>query len=131
MRGSEEDRERPAFRLAHHGSPVAADRVHDRANVVHAHLERGGARDAVRHAHTPLVEQDQTCELREALAVSAELRQLPVDLEMRVGALHVDEVDGPVPDDAVRDVDVAAAREPDLGHAERLPDFRSDRARSL
>jgi len=37
-----------------------------------------------------------------------------------VGALHIDEVDRAVADDAVGDMDVAAAGEPNVRHADRL-----------
>ena len=125
MRCREQHREWAALRLAHDGGSVASDRIHDRPNVVHSLLEGGRTRHAVRHAHSALVEEDQACELTQPLAVAPELRKLPVHLEVRHGALDVDEVDGSVADDAVRDVDVAAAREPDLGHtreAARLPE---------
>jgi len=42
------------------------------------------------------------------------------DLKMRVCALDVDEVDRTVADDAVGDIDVTAAREPDLRHPRRV-----------
>lgn len=72
--------------------------------------------DAIRHAHAPLVEQDQAAELAEALAVPPERRQLPVDVQVRERALDVDEVDRAVADDAIRDIDVPARRESNLGH---------------
>ena len=117
MRGCEEHGERAAFRLPHHGRALAADRVHDGANVVHSLLERGRTRNAVRHPHAALVEEDQPRELAEALAVPTELRELPADLQVRVRTLRVDEVDRAVAHDAVRDVDVAAPGEAHFGHA--------------
>ena len=117
MRRGEQHRERAAFRLAHHRGPLAADGVQDRADVVHPLLERRRAGDAVGHAHPALVEEDQARELGQALAVAPELRQLPADLEVREATLGVDEVDGPVADDAVGDVDVATASDLHIGHA--------------
>jgi hypothetical protein len=112
----EEHRERAALGLAHHRRTLASDRVHDRPDVVHALLERRRAWHAVRHSHPTLVEEAQPRELGEPLAVAPELRELPVDLEMRQGTLDVDEVDRPVADDAIGDVDVAAACEAHVGH---------------
>ncbi len=120
MSGCEEHREGASLRLAHDRRALAPDRVHDRPDVVHSLLERGRTRHAVGHAHAALVEQDQPRELAEALAVAPELRQLPVHLEVRDRPLDVDEVDRPVAHDAVRDVDVAAAREADVAHAGRV-----------
>ena len=116
-RRGEEDRERPALGLAHHGRALAADRVHHGADVVHSLLERGRARHPVGHSHPALVEEDQPRELRQPLAVAPELRELPEDLQVRVRTLRVHEVDRPVSDDAVCDVDVSAAGEAHLRHA--------------
>ncbi len=123
VRRGEEHRERTSFGLARHRCPLAADRVHHRADVVHPLLERRRARNAVGHAHPAFVEQDQPRELGEPLAVAPELRKLPVDLQVRIGALGVHEIDGTVPDDAVGDVDVAAPREAHLGHAARIEGY--------
>ena len=113
----EEDRERPALRLAHHGRALAADRVHHGADVVHSLLERRRAGHAVGHPHPALVEEDQPRELRQPLAVAPELREFPVDLQVRGRALRVHEVDRPVSDDAIGDVDVSAPGEAHLRHA--------------
>ena len=56
-------------------------------------------------------------ELAEPLAVPAELRELPADLQVRVGTLRVDEIDRAVAHDAVCDVDVAAPGKAHFGHA--------------
>ena len=72
------------------------------------------ARDAVRHAHAALVEEDQPRELAEPLAVAAELPAAPSRSPGACSALRVDEVDRAVADDAIGDVDVAAAREAHL-----------------
>ena len=117
MRSGEEHRERAAFRLAHHRGTLAADGVQNRSDVVHPLLERRRPGHAVGHAHPALVEEDQARELGHSLAVAPELRQLPADLEVRERALGVDEIDGPVPDDAVGDVHVAAPSDLYVGHA--------------
>jgi hypothetical protein len=117
MRRGEMHCERGALGLAHHGGALAPRGVHDRPDVVHPLLEGRRSGHAVGHSHSTLVEEDQARELTQPLAVPSKLRQLPADLEMRVRALRVDQIDRPVADDAVRDVDVAAARESDLRHA--------------
>lgn len=117
MRGREQHRERPAFGLAHHCRPLTADSVHDGANVVHPLFERCRPRDPIGHPHATLVEEDEPRELRQPLAVAAECRQLPIDLEVGECALRVNKIDGPLADDAVGDVDIPAAREPDIRHA--------------
>ena len=43
--------------------------------------------------------------------------QLPADIQVRVGALRVDEIDRAVAHDSVRDVDVAAPGKAHFGHA--------------
>ena len=121
MGRGEEHRERSALRLAHDRGTLAPDRVHDGADVVHALLERRRARDAVGHPEPALVEPDQTCELREALAPAAVLRKLPRDLQVRERTLDVHEVDRAVPDHVVRDVDAAAPHESDVRHTGRFP----------
>lgn len=131
----EQQGKRPAFGLAHDRGPLAADGVHDRSDVVHPLLEGHRLRDAVGHAHSPLIEHNEARELGQPLAVAPVGGQLPVDLEVGVGTLDVDEVDRPLADHAVGDVDVAAAREPNVRHPERLarraervnPDFVNGR----
>lgn len=110
--GREQHRERPTFGFAHHRRLLAADSVHDGANVVHALFQGRRPRNPIGHAHSAHVEEDEPRELCKPLTVAAECRQLPVDLEVGVRALRVDEIDGPLADDAVGDVDLAAAREP-------------------
>ena len=116
MRSRKQHRKRPAFGLAHHHCPLATDSLHDGANVVHPLFERRRPWDPIGHPHAALVEEDQPRELREPLAIAAEGRQFPVDLEVGEGALRVDEIYGPLAEDAVRDVDIAAAREAHLRH---------------
>ena len=95
--------------------PTPIRGVHHRPDIVHAHVERGAAGHAIGHAHAPLVEQDQPAELAEPLAVAAERRQLPVDVEVGERALDVDEVTGRRRRPGTR-CDVAAPREGDVGH---------------
>jgi len=93
----------------------------DRADVVHALLERGGARHPVGHAHPALVEQDQPREFGKPLAVVTKCGKLPVHVEVGGRSLRVDEIDRPVTDDAIGDVHVAAAGESDICHRARFP----------
>jgi adenosylmethionine-8-amino-7-oxononanoate aminotransferase len=122
----EEHREWCSFGLAYHGGTLAADRVHDRPDVVHALLEGRRSGHAVRHAHPAFVEEDQACELPKTLAVAPELRELPADLEMRICALRVHQIDRPVSDDAKGDVDVTTACEADLAHAGSVTPIAAD-----
>src|SRR5262249_36667383 len=113
----EQDREGSPLGLAHDRRALAPDRVQDSADVVHALLEGGRAGYPVGHPHPALVEEHEAGELTETLAVLPELRKLGMDLEVRVGALHVSEVDRPVAHDAVGDIDVATPREANVVHA--------------
>jgi hypothetical protein len=121
VRCREQHCERTTLRFAHDRCALASHGVHHRSDVVHPHLESGRSRDAVRHPHAAFVEEDQARKFRKPLAPPAVLRKLPGNLEVRVSALHVDEVDVPLADDAVCDVDVAAPREAHLRHARRFP----------
>ena len=131
MRGGEQDGERPALRLTEQRGAVAAGCVHDGLYVVHALLERGRAGHSVGHPHAALIEQDDPGELAEPLAVMPERGQFPVDLEVGVRALGVDEIDRSVADDPVGDVDAAAPREPHLAHWRQRPPGRSIRQGGL
>ena len=59
-------------------------------------------------------------ERSDALAEGAEQRQLPVHLEVRIGAFHVDDVDGAVAVDGPGDGDIAALGKVDIGHRRSL-----------
>lgn len=113
----EQERQGPALRLTDDGSPFAAGRVHDGPDVVHPLLERGRTGDAIRHPVAALVEQDEAAELGEAFTVVAERRELPVDVEVRVRALGVHQVDRTVAHHAVGDVHVSTACKANVGHA--------------
>ena len=83
------------------------------ADVVHAFLERAEAH-AVREAHAALVEQDAAGRRRRAASQRRRYSgMLPEDLEVRERPHRHHEVERPLADDLVSDVDVAAARVPD------------------
>ena len=110
----EEHAERAAFRVAEERRRLASGRVHDGAHVVHARLEVGEADAPVGEPRPPLVEADQPGERPEALEEVSVRRALPVDLEVGEEALHEHEVERAVARHLVGDVDVPAARVPDL-----------------
>jgi hypothetical protein len=111
----EQDTHGGPFREAVERRALRADRIHDRAHVVHARLQRRSAANGVRHAGAALVEPDQTSEGRKLLQEGREGRELPLDLEVRHVPRDEDEVERAVTDDLVGDVDVAAARVAGLG----------------
>ena len=112
----EERAHRAALGDAHQRGPLRPDRVHDRADVVHPLLQD---RQLV-HGHpvgepgAALVEDDQPCERREPPAKGRLERIVPGELDVRGPARHEHEVDGPVADHLVGDVDVAALGVPGL-----------------
>jgi hypothetical protein len=65
---------------------------HDRADVVHALLERGLRRRAVRQPGVALVEQDQAAEAGEAAEEVGGLRVLPQKVQMAHRARHEHDV---------------------------------------
>ena len=116
MGRGEEHGQRATFRLADDRGSLAAGGVHHRADIVHACLERRGPGHAIGHAHAALVEADDPRELTQALAEAAIQGQLPRDLEVGVGTLDVDDIDGTVAVDGVGHRDIATLGEPDIGH---------------
>ena len=120
MSSREEDGQRPTLGLAHDRGLLGARSVHDRADVVHANLEWGGAGNPIGHAEPALVEHDQPGELGEALAVATEGGELPFRFEMGIRALDVHQVDRPRAHDLVRDVHLTTSGEPHLRHGARV-----------
>jgi hypothetical protein len=102
---------------------VAADRIHDRAHVVHARFEIGHAERSVRETGTALVEPDQARNRAESFEEVRMTRLLPVLLEVGDEARDEHEVDRAVAGDLVGDVEVAAARVADR----RMPRCRRGR----
>src|SRR5215211_4170003 len=123
MRCGEDHRERRALADAHEHSALGADRVHDRADVVHALLERP-ERGGVREAHPALVEEDEAGEAGKPLHEASVARLFPVGLEVRQPAHDEDEVDVARPEHLVGDVHLARAGVANLGklvvHAREL-----------
>ena len=98
-------------------SALGADRLEDRADVVHPLLEgrQLGVGDAVGEPRAALVEEDEAREGGEALEEVHHRRLLPHHLDVRDPARHIDEVARTVARDLVRDVEVPAARVARLG----------------
>jgi hypothetical protein len=92
--------------------PPGADGVHDRANVVHPLLERGQTvgRDGVGEPGPPLVEQDEPGERPEPLEEPGEPRLLPHEFDVGDEPGDVDEVEGSIADDLVRDAHFTATQ---------------------
>ena len=82
--------------------------MHDRADVVHALLERRVGGRAVRQTRVPLVEQDQAAEPGEAAEEVSGLRVLPQEIEMAHRARHEHDVAVALPQHLEGDADIAA-----------------------
>src|SRR6266566_9397837 len=107
--GREQRAERPAIAEAADNRTLGPSRVHHRTDVVHPHLERGPD-DAVRHACPALVEEEEATQRRQAAEELRLRRILPDELHMVGQARNEDEVELPLPDLLVGDVNVAAER---------------------
>jgi len=90
---------------------LRTDGLEDCADVVHPLLERRQpvVRDTVGQPSATLVEQDEPREGCETLEEVRHRRLLPHHLDVRHPTRHVDEIARAIPDDLVRDVQVAAA----------------------
>ena len=108
IRRGEEQTHGRAFRDAEHGRAARADCIHDSAQVVHPRLERRRPGNAVRHAGSALVEQEEPREGAELLEPASEGRHVPPELDVRDEAGHVDEVERPAPEHLVGDGDFSA-----------------------
>jgi hypothetical protein len=94
--------------------PLAADRVKDRAEIVHARLDGEPSRP-VGEAHAAQVDDDHAPPIRETPENFGEGRRLPE--RVQVGQKRQeDEIRRPFPDDLVCDRDVTAAGVADVGH---------------
>src|SRR6266550_4318210 len=122
IRRSEEDGHAAAFRVPEQCGVLRPDCVEDGAHVVHPLLERRQpvGRNPVGHPCPALVEEDQSGERRQALEKARRLRLFPQELDVRDPAGDVDEVERPVADDLVGDVDIATLRVSGL-RRHRLP----------
>jgi hypothetical protein len=107
--GREQRPERPAVRDANERGLVGVRCVHDRANVVHACLERRYAGKAVGHTGAALVEEEQAAERGEP-AEELPRRSLPEQLHVVGQGGDVDQVERSLAHYLVGDVHVAAAR---------------------
>ena len=92
IRRGEQHRHRPALGHAEQDGTFDSGVVHDRADVVHAFLERPDP-DAVGQPHATLVEQDQAREARQSLRETAKKGLLPVHLQVGEPTHHQDEVE--------------------------------------
>ncbi len=110
IRGSEERAHRAALRDAEQGCAPGARRLHHRPNVVHPlfqnrQLIRG---NPVGKAHPALVKQDQARERGEASEEAGLKGVLPGQLNVRDPARDEDQIDRPLTEHLVCDMNVAA-----------------------
>jgi len=77
-----QDRDRAALDVTEQGGPPAADRVHDRADIIHTVLGAAAADLAIRDTSAAAVENDGAGEARETPQMSAVARvvRVPVDV---------------------------------------------------
>ena len=108
--GGEEAAHRSALGVPEQRSSVRSDRVHHRADIVHAGFEIGETPGPIRQAGAALVEADQPRERREPLQEMRRARLFPVILEVRHPARHEDKIERPITDHLVGDIDVATLR---------------------
>src|SRR6185312_5787687 len=120
IRRREEHRQWAAFGHADQSGALGADLVHDRANVVHALLERAD-RNVVGEAHSALVEHDQARERGKAVVEAPDAGLVAKHLQVREGAVDEDDVERALANGVIGDVDIATSRVADLwfGRAHR------------
>ena len=123
MRRREQHAHRPASANAVQDGVLRTHLIHNGADVVHPQVEGGhlAQGDWVRDAATPLVEADQPAERGEPLEERGEIRLVPLHLDRvpELGSEH--DVDWPVADDLIGDVDVTGLRVAGLnGHGGRV-----------
>lgn len=130
--GREERAHRATLRDAEQGCAPGARRLHHRPNVVHPLFEnRQSIRgNPVGKAHTALVKQDQARERGEATEEAALIRVLPGQLNVSDPARDEDQIDRPLTEHLVGDMNVAAFGVLRLGgHGIILTDPRAVRRR--
>ena len=108
IRGSEQDRGARAFVARPQDGAFGADRIHDRADVIHPRLQRGRFADAVGQSGAPLVQHQHARELGHVDHVAVEERLVPRREDIADHAAEPHDIDRPVADDLVGDRDVAA-----------------------
>ena len=102
-----------ALRDADHRRPAGAGRVHHRPYIVDPRLQVTHS-DRVGRSGAALVEDDQSAERRQPLEVAGTRWVVPDQIDMRNRAWDVDDVEGTLSQDLVRDVDIATPRVPGL-----------------
>ena len=121
IRRREQRAHRAALRDAEQERLAAPGGVEHGPNVVHALLERRQRIDRIGEPRPAPVHQDEPREPREPLEERREGGLLPRVLDVRHPAGDEEQIDVALPDDLVRDVDVASARIARLGlHGARI-----------
>lgn len=108
--GREQNRHGSAFRGAKQGGALAADRIHHRAQVIHARFQRREmvCIDAITQAGPALVEHDQARERGEPGHQMAEAGIFPVRIEIGNESGNENQIERSVADDLIGNADVAA-----------------------
>ena len=91
---------------------ITVGRVHDRPQVVHPGVE-GWQRldsDGIGEAHAATVEQDQPAERRQAPPKVGQRGHIPLTIHVAEPHVRQDDVNGPLAEHLVRDVNVAGTR---------------------
>ena len=120
VRRSEDDAHAGALRMSEERSALAARRIHDRADVVHALFDGRVSGDAIGEAGAALVEHDDARERAESLEAVRHARVLPEHLDVRDPPWHVHEIERSAAEDLVGDAHVGAVRVARLGRHGRL-----------
>jgi hypothetical protein len=113
--------------------PVATGRIHDRADIVDPGLDRrqGLDRHRVGHADATLVERDEPPDLREPSPQLRDRRHVPLGFLMTHPLVRQDEIDRPLAEDLVGEVQAVDAGVVRLWiHLRRIA-IGTDRRRSL
>ena len=109
--------------------PVATGRVHDRADIVDPGLDRrqGLDRHRVGHADATLVERDEPPDLREPSTDLRDRRHVPLGFLMTHPLVRQDEIDRPLAEDLVGEVQAVDSSVVRLGiHPRRIAMRRAE-----
>ena len=95
-------------RVIKHCRPLEAHCVHDGSDIVHALVHGGEVSDAVGQTGAAFVEHDNPCKRAESIEPPGNARLSPIVVDVRHESGHKDQVDGPVAEFLVGDVNTLA-----------------------
>jgi hypothetical protein len=119
---SEQRAQRASIGLTEYDGPPGAGGVHHRAEVIHPGLEVWEflVGHPVRQSHASLVEEDEPGEGPETSQETGIVRIRPVQVHIGDPSGYVNEVDGAIPEDLIRDMDaIRRLGIAGLGHVHR------------